>query len=459
MSSKNLSVLGLPSKLATVPSVVDNRAETASQPLVVGPVLPEASPEVLKMCYRLLAGLSEVDSTILVAGMRTGASTSNLVVQIASALSQVQSQKVLLVDAELGGQMLPAILGIKSQPGLSELLGGRADLATSVQEITPKLFVLPAGSLALDASQFASMEFADLIARNLRREFRYVVIHCASFGDGVSANLLAPHSDGVVLAVSAGKHHRNELAELKKELNGVKTKVLGVVLVETTPPKLFQAPAPNPRRENRLILAALAAAGLSLGYAASSSLLAAAPTLANLIAPLTGRTDEVAGSSGAVPYRPAAVNPTSEVQEARTPAVNAIRHWTNNGVTIVAIDLQSQVQFEAHRLDNPNRIYFDLHDGALFSLLNAKTIEVKDGILEKIRVVQRRDGITRVVLDTQGAPDFSVSVEQEPPRLVIQMHNRTPKPAPPERATAPAHPIHRPKDIAHSNSSVRRVRA
>ena len=40
------------------------------------------------------------------------------------------------------------------------------------------------------------------------------------------------------------------------------------------------------------------------------------------------------------------------------------------------IDLQDQVQYEAHRLSNPERIYFDLHDTTLAPDLANKSIAV-----------------------------------------------------------------------------------
>lgn len=233
MSIKDLSLRSLQTKSLTVSPVTDNLGGTAaSQPLKVNDVPPEASTDALKICYRLLASMSEIDGTILVAGMGAETSTSRLSLQMASGLSQVQSEKVLLVDADFRNRALPAILDVEPQPGLGELMNCSAEFAQSLREITPKLFFLPAGKLGIDPSRFASTRFASLIERQLRREFRYIVIHSAPFGEGASAHLLAPHSDGVVLAVYAGRHRRNELFELKKELNAINTKLVGVVLVE-----------------------------------------------------------------------------------------------------------------------------------------------------------------------------------------------------------------------------------
>ncbi len=42
--------------------------------------------------------------------------------------------------------------------------------------------------------------------------------------------------------------------------------------------------------------------------------------------------------------------------------ITGIRHWSATDSSTVVIDLEDQVQYEAHRLANPDRIYFDLHD-------------------------------------------------------------------------------------------------
>ena len=40
--------------------------------------------------------------------------------------------------------------------------------------------------------------------------------------------------------------------------------------------------------------------------------------------------------------------------------VTGIRHWSTSTYTRVAIDLGNQVQFEAARVQNPDRIYYDI---------------------------------------------------------------------------------------------------
>jgi N-acetylmuramoyl-L-alanine amidase len=101
--------------------------------------------------------------------------------------------------------------------------------------------------------------------------------------------------------------------------------------------------------------------------------------------------------------------------------ITGIRHWSAADSSTVVIDLEDQVQYEAHRLANPDRIYFDLHDTSLAPELEGKTIEIGDGLLARVRVAHPASGMTRVVLETKGNSNYSVSLEPNPYRLVVQV--------------------------------------
>ncbi len=103
------------------------------------------------------------------------------------------------------------------------------------------------------------------------------------------------------------------------------------------------------------------------------------------------------------------------------PMVTGIQHWSSADSSTVVLNLEDQVQYEAHRLANPARIYFDLHDTQLASNLAGKSIEVDDALLKRIRVAQPVTGVTRIVLETKANTDFTVSLEPSPYRLVVEV--------------------------------------
>jgi N-acetylmuramoyl-L-alanine amidase len=139
-----------------------------------------------------------------------------------------------------------------------------------------------------------------------------------------------------------------------------------------------------------------------------------------------------ASTTNAAPTLPAADSENLQEEESGLPApvpgkpgaqpeVTGIRHWSSPDSSTVVIDLQDQVQYEAHRLANPERIYFDLFDTRLADGLSNKKIDIGDPLIERVRVAQPVHGVTRVVLETKGASNFSVSMEVNPYRLVVEV--------------------------------------
>jgi N-acetylmuramoyl-L-alanine amidase len=169
-----------------------------------------------------------------------------------------------------------------------------------------------------------------------------------------------------------------------------------------------------------LALAGLAAAG-GLWWKLSHHSVETSHQLVSAAAPTTPG----ASSPADLDYTPA-----DKSSSEKGSAVTGIRHWSAADSSTVVIDLQDQVQYEAHRLSDPERIYFDLHDTALAADLANKSIAVQDALLVRIRAAQPVSGITRIVLETKVASDYSVSLEQNPYRLVVEIRKLGSKPEP-----------------------------
>jgi len=127
------------------------------------------------------------------------------------------------------------------------------------------------------------------------------------------------------------------------------------------------------------------------------------------------------------------------------PRLTGVRHWANSDATTVVIDLQAEVPYEIHRLAAPDRIYVDLHDTALVKELVDKSDAVDDPLLSHIKVEQSVPGVSRVELQTKSSPNFSVSLEANPYRLIVEMRSPQAPPKPKLEADAAlantAHPI------------------
>ena len=115
----------------------------------------------------------------------------------------------------------------------------------------------------------------------------------------------------------------------------------------------------------------------------------------------------------------------AEVKRARLPLVTSIRQWATPDYTRVAIDLEDEVKYEAGRVPNPDRIFFDLHDTKLAPELIGKSFEVNgEGLLRKIRVAQFDLSVTRVVLEVDSLAEYSAFLLPNPYRLIIDIHGK-----------------------------------
>ena len=265
-----------------------------------------------------------------------------------------------------------------------------------------------------------------------------------------SLNLLAE------LILSALKpEEEDRLAEISQHIVGPNTRLLEAPetkSTETKPASKTQAPAES-RLEDRnsaapvtvsdrlddsrpglrvvlLMLIVALALGGAVWWNIQRTAQPVAPSAPESVAPSAGvqpvvPSQESEQQAEASSETPVAIenDPVSAMQEKLSvlPQVTGIRHWSSAASSTVAIDLKDQVQYEAHRLSKPERIYFDLHDTALAPGLFGKTIEVGDALLARIRIAQPMPGVTRVVLETKGSSNFSVSLESNPYRLLVEV--------------------------------------
>ena len=137
-----------------------------------------------------------------------------------------------------------------------------------------------------------------------------------------------------------------------------------------------------------------------------------------VLSPATSDTLLNPGQAGSDATR---LSPVAEDKLAALPKITGVRHWSSSTGSTVVIDMEDQVPYEVHRLMSPERIYFDLHDTVLPRELDGKIMDIGDASLSRVRVAQPVAGVTRVVLDTKDGSNFSVSMEANPYRLVVEL--------------------------------------
>jgi N-acetylmuramoyl-L-alanine amidase len=118
------------------------------------------------------------------------------------------------------------------------------------------------------------------------------------------------------------------------------------------------------------------------------------------------------------------------------PRVRRIRAAANGDATRVIIDLEDSVQYSSGRIANPDRIFFDLHSARLASAVARGNIHVEGGLLSAVRVAQNHNGVVRVVLDVNGVKNYTASLINNPPQLLIDLYGNSAGSAPVRTAQA-----------------------
>jgi len=102
--------------------------------------------------------------------------------------------------------------------------------------------------------------------------------------------------------------------------------------------------------------------------------------------------------------------------------VKAVRFWTLGDITRIAVETDGAFQVRSDRLENPDRLFFDLV-GTQPSLgeKNLTVIPVSDHLVRQIRVAETQRNVTRIVLDMEGPAVATTSHLDNPNRLIIEL--------------------------------------
>ncbi|TLY21970.1 MAG: polysaccharide biosynthesis tyrosine autokinase [Nitrospirae bacterium] len=179
------------------------------------------------------------------AGLGEGKTTT--VINLAITIAQ-DGRRVLVVDADLRKPAVNSRLGLKREPGLSEVLVGTAQWKDVVQTApdlmlgklgfdqvlsapgVDNLSIITSGHLPPNPSEFFnSQRFVDLIAA-CEENYDLVMVDCPPILPVADAVLIGPKVDGVVLVYQVGKIGRTPLLRAKTLLENAQAHIVGVVL-------------------------------------------------------------------------------------------------------------------------------------------------------------------------------------------------------------------------------------
>ena len=178
------------------------------------------------------ASLGEGNHVLFVAGGTAGPGTSVAAASLATALARTHSE-VVLVCADVHHSVIPELFGLDRGPGLAEVLAGKATVSEVAERPadTARLRVITPG---LDTG-LVSYDFQHDVNRRLiyelRRDTAMVIIEAQAAGTSADTFSLGEFADTALVVVEVGRTKRPEIAEALHRLAGLRTPVLGAVLV------------------------------------------------------------------------------------------------------------------------------------------------------------------------------------------------------------------------------------
>lgn len=139
--------------------------------------------------------------------------------------------RVLLIDGDLRRPALHRGFGLRSNPGLAQVLARVARLPDVIRPTsTEGLFVLPAGSRNVSSPEPLPSDRVLELLDTLIRQFDVVIIDAPPTLAAADASILAALAEGVLVVVRSGRTSRIEAQRAIHQLDIVGARVLGVVL-------------------------------------------------------------------------------------------------------------------------------------------------------------------------------------------------------------------------------------
>jgi polysaccharide biosynthesis transport protein len=156
---------------------------------------------------------------------------------IASNLSLIMAlggARVLLIDADLRKGRLHDLLGVKSKPGLAELLLEPNNIDKFIQETAmPNLWFIARGSGPRNPGDLFLNNAIDGILAVLRERFDYIIVDSSPVFAADDSTTLAPKMDGTLFVVRSHFSRSNMVKEALELLYQRQATVLGLILNRT----------------------------------------------------------------------------------------------------------------------------------------------------------------------------------------------------------------------------------
>lgn len=196
--------------------------------------LSYAGAEAMNTLSTNLSFSGENVKKIMITSCRAAEGKSFVSMNLMRTLTE-HSQRVVLVDADLRRSMIDLNYEIEcpdgEKKGLTHFLAGKASLEDVLYETSiPGAWMVPAGrEVPNPLSLLTNQHFADLLDA-LATKVDYVLVDSPPVGVVIDAAEIARHCDGSMIVVQYNEVRRQELLEVKQQIEQTGCPILGTVL-------------------------------------------------------------------------------------------------------------------------------------------------------------------------------------------------------------------------------------
>ena len=183
----------------------------------------------------MLASAGQPPETVLVTSPQMGGGKTLVALNLAAAFAQME-EKVILIDCDLRKARLHRVLDVKANPGLSNYLAGRVDLAKVIHGLDGrlgdgmKMDFISAGTVPPNPVELLNSKTFVQLLEYLKEEYDHIVLDSPPLMGFADSLVLSRVVDGTVLVLRNQKTPRPAARYARDRIFQVGGYILGVVV-------------------------------------------------------------------------------------------------------------------------------------------------------------------------------------------------------------------------------------
>jgi succinoglycan biosynthesis transport protein ExoP len=167
--------------------------------------------------------------TLLVTSSQPGEGKTVAAANLAVSLARL-NHRVLLIDADLRKPRLHEVFGFEQQPGLTDVLKGKATHNAIRTTKVPRLWLLPSGLPSRHAADLLGSERFTQLIECFREQFDWIVLDSPPVLPVTDACLITRVASGVLFVVGSGQTSRDVGRAAVERLDAVGANLVGALL-------------------------------------------------------------------------------------------------------------------------------------------------------------------------------------------------------------------------------------